>query len=121
MNDSGKKTEKKQFRPKKCHPERIIIHTGTNKNNLKSSMSEDEISNNIVKVSFDLKTDFNEVTISAIVPKDDELHTKGLEVNKSLEIKIRESVLGFVTHNNINIKNTDGVGILVRNYLRILK
>ena len=110
-------------------PERIIIHTHTN--DLKNSMSADEISNNIVKVALDLKTGFNEVIVSAIVPRDDELHTKGLEVNKSLEIKIRESGLGFVTHDNINIKkhlnkgklhlNTDGVAILVRNYFLILK
>ena len=58
----------------KYNPDHIIIHTGTI--DLKSDKDAMEISNEIIKLANNVKTDENIVTISGIISRNDELNDK---------------------------------------------
>ena len=49
----------------KHEPDMILLHSGTN--NLKFTKSPEEISNEIIKLALDMKTDANEVIVSGII------------------------------------------------------
>ena len=69
----------------KYEPDKIIIHVGTN--DLRTGKNPMEIAEEITKLAIDTKTDENEVTISGITTRNDELNDKGMKVNDFLKIK----------------------------------
>ena len=72
MSDYAKPTMKHE-------PDFVILHTGTN--DLKSANSPEVISDEIIKLALNLKTDNNDIAISGILPRNDDLNTKGQEMN----------------------------------------
>ena len=58
----------------KHNPDFVISHTGTN--DLKSTKSAMEISDEIIKLALDIKTDENEVVVSGILARNDDMNTK---------------------------------------------
>ena len=84
----------------------IILHFGTNK-------SEEEIATEIVDLAIEMKTTTNEVMISSIAPRNDNLNPKGINVNKIL-VSLCKSINFHFIDNNFNIKkdkhlNTGGL------------
>ena len=73
---------------------KIIIHVGTN--NLRSTKTPVEIAEEIVKLAHDVKTEKNDVTISGITPRNDDLNVKGCKVNDLLKIQCYNHGIGFI-------------------------
>ena len=115
-------------RPSKKHsPDLFILHVGTNE--LRSSKTAEEISNELLKLASDLKTEQNEVLVSSIVNRDDKWNEKGIKVNAFLNTKKSELGLGFIDHSNISNNHLNGSGLhlnyhgtvaLARNFLRAI-
>ena len=113
-------------RPSKKHsPDLFILHVGTNE--LRSSKTAEEISNKLLKLASDLKTDQNEVLVSSIVKRDDKWNEKGIKMNAFLNTKRSELGLGYIDHSNISNNHLNGSGLhlnyhgtvaLARNFLR---
>jgi len=85
----------------KHKPDTIILHCGTN--NLKTKDSKTICSNILDLAKF--MTSSNEDTgiiVSGIVPRDDELNPKAMEVNKMLMTACNERNIGFINNNNID-------------------
>ena len=93
----------------KHKPDSMIIHVGTN--NLRSKESSDEITDNILKHAMDAKKKINEVAISSIVIRDDDLYCKGKQVNNILQRKVAEYELCFIDNNNLKISDLNGSGL----------
>ena len=75
-------------RPSKKHsPDLFILHVGTNE--LRSSKTAEKISNELLKLASDLKTDQNEVLVSSIVKRDDKWNEKGIKMNAFLNTEVR--------------------------------
>ena len=109
-------------KPSKRHnPDLVILHSGSN--DLRSNKSPEEISDDIVKLALDLKTDENEVVISGIVCRKDELNAKGLKVNDLLKIKSAKYAIAYGS--NAKILNGSWVHLnyvtLSDNCLNIIK
>ena len=64
--------------------EQIIIHVGTN--DLRREKEPNKITEEIVQLALNIKTDENDVLISAIRPRNDELNEKGMMVNDVLKL-----------------------------------
>ena len=110
------------------NPELFLLHTGCN--DLISAKTPDEISDEIVRLALDLKNDENDVIISGIIARNDELNEKGKKVNDLLKIKCNSNDLGFMDHSNILAhKHLNGSGIhlnfngtitLADNFLKVI-
>ena len=75
------------------------MHFGTN--SPRENKSEEEIATEIIDLAIEMKTTCNEVMISSIVPRNDDLNPKGMNINKILI-----SLCDFhLIDNNFNIKN----------------
>ena len=89
----------------------IILHFGTN--SLRGNKSEEEIATEIIDLAIEMKTTTNEVMISSIAPRNDNLNPKGINVNKILVSLCKSNNFHFID-NNFNIKkdkhlNTGGL------------
>ena len=62
------------------------------------------IVNKIVETTESLKTEDNNVILSAIVPRGDELNEKAEEVNNLLEKACYQKRIGSIKHSNIDTK-----------------
>ena len=51
-----------------------------------------------------MKTDYNDIAINGILPRNDELNMKGQKVNELLQIKCSRYALVFIKHSNIRCK-----------------
>ena len=113
---------------KRYNPDLFILHAGSN--DLRSTKSPDEISEEIVKLGLDIKMDKNEVIISSIVCRNDKLNEKASKVNDLLKIKTSKYALGYINNSNICIhKHLNGSGLhlnhlgtvaLANNFLNII-
>ena len=65
--------------PLKCNPGRFIIHVGTN--DLRFDQARETIVRNVVDVANNSKTFINEILISSIVRRHDNLNGKVCQVN----------------------------------------
>ena len=83
----------------KYDPDLIIMHVGTN--DLRSEKTPLQIADDIIRLALEMKTDVNDVTISGIISRNDDLNDKGLMVNDFLKIKTSELSLGFLENKNI--------------------
>ena len=128
--NSGANTEDMidYVRPTKKHnPDLFILHCGTN--DLRTGKEPSAIANEIVQLALDVKLDENEVAISSIITRNDELNNKALQVNDFLKIKAKMYNLGFIEHTNIsknhlnNSKlhlNQSGAQILSKNLVEFI-
>ena len=113
-------------------PNIYILHVGTN--NLSINDSPEMTVDKIVETAESLKTEDNNVILSAIVPRGDKLNEKAEEVNNLLEKACYQKQIGLIKHCNINTKrhlnrsklylNGCGKAVFIRNirnYLTNLK
>ena len=113
---------------RKYKPDLYILHAGTN--DLRSGKGPEKIANEIIDLAKSVKTDENEVLISAIIHRNDYLNEKGKKVNDQLKLKIRGQNISLLEHNNIsnlhlnssNLHlNKDGVDLLKQNFANYIK
>lgn len=111
----------------KYNPDLIILHTGVN--NLRSNESPEIIADDIINLAWDIKTNFNEIVISGLVARNDDLNYKGEQVNEHLMSKCNERNLFFINNSNIDprhhLNNTNhlnfkGTQLLMQNFLECI-
>ena len=79
--------------------EHIILHIDTN--DLTTEKTASQMSRSIIELGTSLKNDTNTVSISAIVPRSDELDNKASEVNNRLILMYHERNIPFLSLSNI--------------------
>ena len=77
-------------------PDHIILHVGTN--DLNSENNAEQISKSILDLAKDLTSQKRSVTVSGIVPRNDEWNNKAAEVNEHLRVMCQESGISFIEH-----------------------
>ena len=107
------------------NPNLCILHVGTN--DLRESKSADKIADEVVDLAVTLKNETNEVTVSGICPRDDNLNDKATSVNEILAKRCHRLKLGFIEHEQLDAKkhtntsklhlNKAGNSILQRTFL----
>ena len=85
--------------PLKRNSDWFIIHVGTK--DLSSNQHPETIVRNIAEVANNIKTDTNEILISCIVPRRDNLNDKVCQVNIFLKEFCKENNFVYVNHDNI--------------------
>ena len=85
--------------PLKRDPDRVIIHVATN--DLRSSQDPETIAKNIIDIAKNSTTNKNEILVSSIVPRRDNLNGKGRQVNNILQKLCVENNFAYVNHDNI--------------------
>ena len=116
-------------KPSKRHKSDLfILHIGSN--DLRSTKSPEEIATGIINLALDLKTDENDVVISRIICRNDELNEKAIKVNDLIESKATTYASAFLNNNNITINkhlngsgfhlNYYGTAALANNFLKII-
>ena len=80
-------------------PDLVILHCGTN--SLRGPDNEEKIAMDIVNLANSIKTDTNNILVSSIVARRDQLQEKAEKVNEFLCIKCRQCNLPFMKHNNL--------------------
>ena len=116
----------------KYNPDLVILHTGTN--SLRSEKLPEGIADDIMKIALETKTDENDVAISGIIPRSDDmkLNAKGIQVNDFLKIKTSQYGFGFIANDNfktnfhlnnsglhLNFTGTNTFGNNLLNYIKI--
>ena len=109
-------------------PDLTILHMGTN--DLRTSKIEEEISDEIIKLTLEMKTDGNEIIVRGIIRRNDEYNEKGMKVNDLLQVKCGMYALGFMKNYNISVKkhvnggglhlNYNGTKALANNFLKAI-
>ena len=115
--------------PRLFHPDKIIIHCGTN--DLCENTPPSEIATQIINVGQSVKDDNNTVVISELVPRGDELNERAKQVNAELKAQCRTKEIPLISHNNIDPQrhlnlsklhtNFEGTKILAKNFLDYFK
>ena len=113
----------------KYDPEQIIIHIETN--DLRREKEPNEIAEEILQLALNIETDENDVSISTILPRNDELNEIGMMVNDVLKLKCSEYNIGFMDNNNFKANvhlnssgihlNFKGNAMLAKNILSHIK
>ena len=114
--------------PLKRDPDRVIIHVDTN--DLRSSQDPETIAKNIIDIAKNSTTNKNEILVSSIVPRRDNLNGKGRQVNNILQKLCVENDFAYVNHDIIKPPqhcnyggvhlNTAGSKILAENFILAL-
>ena len=81
-------------------PDHTYIHVGTNE--LNSELLPERIAKSIVDLAKNIKSEKRSVSISGVVPRNDDLNNKASEVNKELSRMCKKEKLPFLEHSNIN-------------------
>ena len=109
-------------------PDLIIIHGGSN--DLRSEKTSRQIAEEISKLAGSVKSDENDVIISGIVRRNDDLHTKGLQVNDFVKLFCSDNNIGFLDNSCIESKhltssglhlNYSGTVALANNFIKEIK
>ena len=77
------------------NPDHIILHVGTN--NLNSEKTSSQVANSIIELHNTLKTIDNEITVSLIVPRANNLNNKAIEVYNRLINMCNERNINLLT------------------------
>ena len=83
-------------------PKNVILHIGTN--DLNPELPTERIAKSIVDVAKNIQSDTRKVSISGIVPPNDNFNNKAMEVNKELSKICNREKLLLLEHNNIKLK-----------------
>ena len=94
--------------PVKRDPDRVIIHVGTI--DLRFSEDPKTIAKNIIDIAKNSTTSKNEILVSSIVPRRDNLNGKGRQVNNILQKLCVENNFAYV--NRGNIKQRQNIAIM---------
>ena len=78
----------------------VILHCGTN--DLRGNKSAEEIATNIINLAKEMKSEKNEVMVSGIIPRNDNLNEKGIDVNNILITFCTDFNFNFIDNSNIN-------------------
>ena len=90
--------------------QKTILHCGTK--DLASKPNPTEIANNIVELAAHMKDEENEIFVSGLVHRNDELNDKAVEINKFLSKKCRIQNIPFIDNSNIDERcNLNGIGM----------
>ena len=122
---SGATTEdlREYVRPSFRHnPDLVILHTGTN--DLRTKLQSSQIVDQIMKLALNIKCDENEVAISSIITRNDDLNANAIQVNDILKLKCSGYNLGFIEHENIkstHLNNSSIHSVLAKNILNFIK
>ena len=81
----------------------LIFHVGTNE--LNSELPPERIAKSIIDVAKNTKSDSRIVSISGIVPRNDNFNIKATEVNKELSKMCDKEKFLFLSHSNITRKS----------------
>ena len=84
------------------NPDYAIFHVETNK--LNSELPPERRAKSIIDVAKNTQSDNRIVSISGIVPHNDNFNIKAMEVNKELSKMYGKQKLLFLSHSNINPK-----------------
>ena len=76
----------------------IILHCGTN--DLNSERTPSQIARFIIELALSLKSKDNKISISLIVPRNDNLNSKASEVNCRLVHMCAERNISYIDHTN---------------------
>ena len=114
--------------PVKKDPDRVIIHVGTN--DLRSSQDPETVAKNIIDIAKNSTPNKNEIRVSSIVPRRDNLNGKGCQVNNILQKLCVENNFAYMNHDNIKSRqhcnygglylNTASSKILAENFILTL-
>ena len=107
----------------KFNPDLIILHTGVN--DLRSNKSPNVIADEIINLASNIKTYSNDVVISGLVGRNDELNYKLQQVNDILFNQCTERNIYFINNSNIKREhlnrtmhlNQKGSSLLTNNFL----
>ena len=80
------------------NPDLIILHCGTN--DLSSERTASQIARSIIELALTLKSEDNKISISLIVPRNDNLNNKANEVNSRLIHMCAERNIPYIDHTN---------------------
>ena len=81
-------------------PDHAILHVGTNE--LNSELVPEGIEKPIVDVAKNIKSEIRSVSVSGVVPRNDDLNNKASEVNKKLSRMCKKENVPSLEHCNIN-------------------
>ena len=85
-------------------PDNIIIHCGTN--DLSFERTASQIASSIIELALSIKSKDNQISISLIIPRDDNLNNKPSEVNSRLVHMCAEQNIPYIDHtNSIQLEN----------------
>ena len=98
---------------KKYENDLVILHVGTNDLRDKAAT---EIVKEIVELAIDVKTEKNDIMISGIIPRRDNLSEKAMEVNKLLQNTCGSYNFYFIDNTNVNKESDLNMGGLHLNY-----
>ena len=111
------------------NPDYVILHVGTNE--LKSESTPERTAKSVVDVGKNIRNDNRTISISGIVPRNDNFNNKAMEVNKELAKMCEKEKLLFVDNSNINPRthlngskihlNRNGYEKLGKNFLNFIK
>ena len=93
----------------KFSPDLYVIHSGSN--DLRSSKTPEQISNEILELATNIKTENDDVIISGITTRNDQYNEKGKKVNNLLKSKCVTFSFVFVDNLNIKSKHLNGSGL----------
>ena len=82
------------------NPDLVILHVGTN--SLRGSDTDAKIADDIVTLAKELKTNNNEIIISSIIERRDELKDKAKRVNDFLVMRSAQFKIPLIRHDHIN-------------------
>ena len=85
-----------------CAPNNVILHCGTN--DLKTSTDPEQIVENTINLEKSKKTDKNNVIISELTPRNDQLNKKAKELNAVLSRECNKRNICIIKHDNVNAR-----------------
>ena len=80
-------------------PKWVILHAGTN--DLKLPKKASQIAKSIIDLATTIQTQDNNIVISLIAPRDDELKNKAYEVNSRLKLMCIDRGYRYIDHADI--------------------
>ena len=107
----------------------IIFHVGTNE--LNSELPPERTAKSVIDITKNTQSNSRIVSISSIVPRNDNFNIKATEVNKELSKMCDKEKLLFLSHSNINPKihlnksklhlNRNGYEKLGKNFVNFIR
>ena len=110
------------------NPDLIVLHAGTN--DLRSEKTANNIASDIMRLALEMKNDINDVMVSSLTYRADNLNAKAEEVNANLKAECDRYNIFFIDNSNITNKHLNGSGIhlnfkgtvtLANNFLNSIK
>ena len=83
---------------RKFNPSHIALHCGTN--DLSSERKASQIAKSFIELALSFKSQDNKMSISLIVPRNDNLNNKASEVNSCLAHTCAERSIPYIDHTN---------------------